>query len=338
MESGDSNALNEEPKKPAPAKGKSYVEEQQALKDNFHAAISDSDSSSSSEDEDGGLFVVKKATLLEENKSTVSMNVDDKPLEMEVPKESKKTKKEKDEEFLQNFISQRQWEDMDNLRTPSYGHSRHVEGSLRRKKDKRKKNRELRQARKEKEKEKKREELKRLKNLKRKEIAAKLKEIELITGSDAAVDVSNIDLEGDWDPDAYDKQMSSMFNDEYYNHEDTQFGAKGDYKENEVVLAVDDDLAYAPLAEAGGTSGGCFSLKNIAPYRQDQAFIHGDQRRRFLKKWREAEKEREKEREEKRAAEAAAKRAAKGIKKRKRGRRGKKKKTAEGNGDDVTLG
>ena len=62
-------------------------------------------------------------------------------------------------------------------------HSREIASSVRRKDDRRKKQREARKDRKEQEKEEKRQELKRLKNLKKMEIIEKLQKIKEITGS-----------------------------------------------------------------------------------------------------------------------------------------------------------
>ena len=56
------------------------------------------------------------------------------------------------------------------------------------------------------EKEKKKEELKRLKNLKKREIMEKIEKIKAITGNED-VGFTEEDLEGDFDPQKYDKMM-----------------------------------------------------------------------------------------------------------------------------------
>ena len=69
--------------------------------------------------------------------------------------------------------------------------------------------------RKEQEKLRKRQELKELKALKRKEIEEKLEKLKEITGNDDIM-LNMADLEGDFDPNEYDRKMQEMFNDEYY--------------------------------------------------------------------------------------------------------------------------
>ncbi|KAL1916494.1 uncharacterized protein VTP21DRAFT_5685 [Calcarisporiella thermophila] len=165
---------------------------------------------------------------------------------------------DEDEKFLMDYILNRGWIDKSAKRVPSYQeivgehhdtedeeqleeadrfesqynfrfeeqgateimtYSRNVEGSVRRKDDKRKQKREALKQRKEEEKLQKKEELKRLKNLKKKEIFEKLKQIQEITGN-TSVGLDEVDLEGEFDPDKYDEKMSKMFDDDYYEQED----------------------------------------------------------------------------------------------------------------------
>ncbi|ORZ36830.1 KRI1-like family C-terminal-domain-containing protein [Catenaria anguillulae PL171] len=100
-------------------------------------------------------------------------------------------------------------------------HARDVPESARRKDDKRKRQREAKKARKEAEKLQKQEELKRLKNLKRDEIMTKLREIAEITGNEQ-VGFDEVDLEAEFDPDAWDQKMGSVFDDDYYQAEDVE--------------------------------------------------------------------------------------------------------------------
>eukprot|EP00743_Colponemidia_sp_Colp-15_P004565 GILK01004922.1.p1 GENE.GILK01004922.1~~GILK01004922.1.p1 ORF type:complete len:688 (+),score=179.51 GILK01004922.1:61-2124(+) len=99
------------------------------------------------------------------------------------------------------------------------GHSRNLEGSVRKKDDKRQKARLEREQRKQEEKARKDEELKRLKNLKKKEIAEKIKKIQEITGN-SSVGLDAVDIEGDFDPAEHDAKMSEMFDDSYYDQDD----------------------------------------------------------------------------------------------------------------------
>ncbi|KAM3580755.1 Kinetochore protein Spc24 [Umbelopsis sp. WA50703] len=100
-------------------------------------------------------------------------------------------------------------------------HAREIEGSVRKKDNRRKLQRQARSDRKEEEKQQKTEELKRLKNLKMKEIEERLRKIQEITGN-KVVGIDSIDLDGDFDPDAYDNQMTQVFNDDYYTGDDNE--------------------------------------------------------------------------------------------------------------------
>lgn len=105
----------------------------------------------------------------------------------------------------------------ESLTIPTY--SRTPKDSARREDNTRKRKREERAARKEEEKRLKMQELSRLKNLKRQEIVDKLKKLREVTGS-SAVELENLDLEGEFDPDAHDEAMQKAFGDAYYEGED----------------------------------------------------------------------------------------------------------------------
>jgi protein KRI1 len=161
----------------------------------------------------------------------------------------------KDEAFLIDYVLNRGWVDHDRKVLPTYDQivaeeededavdkmeefeekynfryeqpggdqittfSRHIEGSMRREPDSKRKS--LREAKKNREgieKERQREELKRLKNLKRAEIGEKLKRIQAISGNDRIGD--DIDLESDFDPERHDSRMGALFGDSYYGEDD----------------------------------------------------------------------------------------------------------------------
>lgn len=137
------------------------------------------------------------------------------------------------------------------------GHSRAVDGSVRRVDDKRKKTREARKERKEKERRQKEAELRRLKNLKRQELQEKLAKIMKMGGLDAMTAENimlNADvLDDDWDPVKHEEQMNQQFGDNYYaaNETDEEFAARlGQYSvEGEDGAEYgDDDYRY----EEGG--------------------------------------------------------------------------------------
>lgn len=87
---------------------------------------------------------------------------------------------------------------------------------MRRKDTKRHDKRKAQEERKAGEKKQKQEELARLRELKKREILDKLKQVEEISGA-PAVDFEGIDLEADFDPEAHDRAMAKMFDDQYYD-------------------------------------------------------------------------------------------------------------------------
>lgn len=123
---------------------------------------------------------------------------------------------DKVDEFEANYNFR--FEDPDGTQIVS--HARTIPDSMRRPDSRRKKAREARQLRKQQEKAAKTEDIKRLKNLKKREIQARLLAIQEAAGD--GVDISGIDLEGDFDPDSFNKQMESKFGDEYYSKKDMQ--------------------------------------------------------------------------------------------------------------------
>merc|ERR1712058_35491 len=82
---------------------------------------------------------------------------------------------------------------------------RTIKDSMRREDDKRKKKRKEIEDRKKHE-----EEIKMLKNMKKKEIMDKLEKLKQITGNDD-MDLDEDDIEGDFDPEKYDKKMAEIF-------------------------------------------------------------------------------------------------------------------------------
>lgn len=92
---------------------------------------------------------------------------------------------------------------------------RTVENSVRKVDSRRKEKRIERRERKELEKKEKFQEIEMLKEFKRKEIEEKLAQLKAVTGTEE-LNVDEIDLDGDFDPDEYDKKMQAIFNSEYY--------------------------------------------------------------------------------------------------------------------------
>lgn len=99
-------------------------------------------------------------------------------------------------------------------------HSRYVPDSIRRPDERRKLARQAKKERKLRERAEKTEDIKRLKNAKKREVQARLLAIKEAAGDD--VDIAGLDLDGDFDPEAFNKQMEQQFGDEYYAQQDAQ--------------------------------------------------------------------------------------------------------------------
>uniref|UniRef100_A0A0E0L440 Kri1-like C-terminal domain-containing protein n=1 Tax=Oryza punctata TaxID=4537 RepID=A0A0E0L440_ORYPU len=145
------------------------------------------------------------------------------------------------------------------------GHSRFVEGSVRKKESSRKQQRKNKEERIARAKQEQAEELKHLKNLKKKEIAEKLERIRMIAGidSDAACKLGADDLEEDFDPEEYDKKMKETFNDNYYEADDVdpEFGSgeeidleKPDFEKEDELLGLPKDWALDGLEDGSAAA------------------------------------------------------------------------------------
>jgi protein KRI1 len=128
-------------------------------------------------------------------------------------------------------------------------HARTVDGSMRRPDERRKAVREARRRRKQHEKLVKTEEIKMLKNVKKSEIAARLLALQEAAGDGA--DFAGFDLDADFDPDDFGKQMEARFGDEYYAHGDE--GMEG-LRDDDLVVASEKRLA--PKVGDAGEGGG----------------------------------------------------------------------------------
>eukprot|EP00268_Persea_americana_P013060 TRINITY_DN1568_c0_g1_i1.p1 TRINITY_DN1568_c0_g1~~TRINITY_DN1568_c0_g1_i1.p1 ORF type:complete len:648 (-),score=242.25 TRINITY_DN1568_c0_g1_i1:383-2326(-) len=121
------------------------------------------------------------------------------------------------------------------------GHSRFVEGSVRKKTNPRKEQRKSKAERMKQAEFERQEELKHLKNVKRKEIVEKLEKIKEVAGigEDGACTFDGDDLEEEFDPEEYDLMMKKTFNDKYYDAEDVDSGFGSD-SDDEVDLEKPD--------------------------------------------------------------------------------------------------
>ncbi|KAJ1865158.1 Ribosome biogenesis protein Kri1 [Coemansia sp. RSA 989] len=131
--------------------------------------------------------------------------------------------KEEDDEMIarmDDFESQFNFRFTEEGGTQIKTYPREIEGSLRRKDDRRKRARERAKERKAELKRQKAEELKRIKNQKKKGILEKLKEIQEITGN-KTVGLDTLDLEGDFDPEKFQAQMDKLFDSEHCDIDDS---------------------------------------------------------------------------------------------------------------------
>ncbi|KCV71959.1 hypothetical protein H696_01368 [Fonticula alba] len=147
-----------------------------------------------------------------------------------------------DEEELDrqdNFESQYNFRFQEEGASDIVSHPRQLEGSVRRTESKRKRQRESQKERKAAEKEEKRRELERLKLLKQKDILEKLQKIQAISGAKVS-GFEEIDLEKDFDPEEYDRKMSQMFDENYYDPSN----AEGDEALFEKPVFDDDETAF----------------------------------------------------------------------------------------------
>ncbi|TMX00336.1 hypothetical protein EJD97_001034 [Solanum chilense] len=228
-------------------KVKTYNEEQDELRNEFLNAVEDE------EEEEGDLFKVKEAEKDEEegdpeftkkldeffgeddklDEQTVflkdffrkemwrddkgsSKKGDEKIEEVEVSEDEEEIERQEDYEREFNFRFE------ENAGDRVWGHSRKVEGSVRKKPNARKLQRERKEERMVQAEEERKEELKRLKNLKKKEMKEKLEKIKETAGigDDGVCLLDMDDLEEEFDPDKYDRKMKASFGDAYYDGDD----------------------------------------------------------------------------------------------------------------------
>ncbi|KAJ3274803.1 KRRI-Interacting protein 1 [Terramyces sp. JEL0728] len=126
---------------------------------------------------------------------------------------------EEDEERMDEFETQYNFRFEEPGAEKVITHARDIPGSIRRKDNTRILQRQSVQERKEMEKQKKKEDLKRLKNLKREELANKLRQIKEMAGGDL-IGLDEMELDKEFDPNAYDNKMNEVFTKDYYSKAD----------------------------------------------------------------------------------------------------------------------
>uniref|UniRef100_M4BY72 Kri1-like C-terminal domain-containing protein n=1 Tax=Hyaloperonospora arabidopsidis (strain Emoy2) TaxID=559515 RepID=M4BY72_HYAAE len=232
-----------------------YAEEQAEIKKDFLSSLRKEEHKEGSEEEgdslDGGLFTMRK-------KGDGELDPENKVYD----ESTFRTKLQKDEldpeKFLEHYLSSEGWKDKTavlphydeivkedeedaealekaeefehtyNFRFEEQGssviqtHARHIDDTVRREDDLRKRKRAERKARKAYERQKKELELRRLKNLKQAEIEQKLKKVARLMGKEeGTIGLKAEDLEGEFDPDEHDKRMRTIFDEQYYDEDST---------------------------------------------------------------------------------------------------------------------
>ncbi|GMG99942.1 hypothetical protein Nepgr_001782 [Nepenthes gracilis] len=241
-------------------KVKSYAEEQEDLRQAFLDAVAEAEI----DDGDGGEFLREKAKENKEEEEEKNEEVK-KRLDEYFGEDDKLDEKEM---FLKDFFKNKMWIDTDkgkemmeedvvdfsdeeeelekqedyereynfrfeeNAGDRVLGHSRSVQGSVRKKENARKRQRQSKEERIALAELERKEEVKRLKNVKKKEIAEKLNRIREVAGldQDRVIPLTADDLEEEFDPDDYDKKMKAAFGEDYYEADDAdpEFGSDRD--------------------------------------------------------------------------------------------------------------
>lgn len=146
---------------------------------------------------------------------------------------------EKQAEFEQKYNFRFEEPDADFIKR----YPRTIEQSIRRTDDKRKEKRKETKERKEQEKLQMMKELDLIKDMKKKEIEEKIRKLKAVTGNDE-LGFKDDELEEDFDPEAHDRRMQELFNDEYYNVDEGE--EKPECPSDIEELAMEDWDNYDP--------------------------------------------------------------------------------------------
>lgn len=282
-EAVDSDAEEAEPAEPT------YIQEQQDLKRNFLQAVEEEDKEGSGDEFGVGVLHKRQRAGAQDEQSDgeaadLQQSLDeyfgtDAPLN-------------DDDKFLRQYVLNKGWVDADEAGLPSYEeivgvhddedeaygeqadhfeaaynfrfeeeggrqmvtHPRVLENTVRKTDDRRKRKRAEKAQRKAAQESIQQQEVKRLKNLKGQQIQERLQRIRDIAGptgqDDAALDAL---MQGDFDPDQYDKQMAAAFGDEYYGDEED---GPGDILDDELQRQLNEMADYDSANEEDPAAAG----------------------------------------------------------------------------------
>ncbi|KAG2306843.1 hypothetical protein Bca4012_084198 [Brassica carinata] len=184
------------------------------------------------------------------------------------------------------------------------GQSRIVDGSVRKKDNPRKKQRENKLNRQKIAEIEREEELKRLKNVKKKEIEDKMKRVLSIAGfkdgQEFPLNAKNLDDE--FDPEEYDKMMKAAFDDNYYGAEDSELHSDEDGDDEKPDFDKEDELLGLPKNWDVIQSGDGFTATREKVLKQKEDAISDDEEQEDQEEEVEEEEEREGKRKRKRKA------------------------------------
>ncbi|KAL9664608.1 hypothetical protein QQ045_020013 [Rhodiola kirilowii] len=221
------------------------------------------------------------------NKLYVDKSKDEKPIEEELKNLSESEDEEVEKEINYRFE--------ENAGDRVLGHSRVVEGSVRKKVSARKQQRLSREQRRAIAEVERMEEVKHLKTLKKQEFMEKLKKLREVGGLDenAASTLDEDDLEEEFDPDKHDKKMKQLFGEDYYGAEDVDpdFGSDEDEGDGKPNFDKEDELLGLPKGwdkqykeeanEEAGIKGKYEEELKEALYKLDYEDAIGDLKTRF---------------------------------------------------------
>ncbi|KAJ4721556.1 protein KRI1-like [Melia azedarach] len=301
-------------------KKKSYSEEQEEIRKAFLDAVKEAEAS---KEEDDGFLKEKKKEDDDEDFEDADNEVFVRKLDEYFGQDGELDEKKM---FLKEFFKNKMWIDKDKkdkevgidevedllreddelerqeLYETTYrheegvedrvmGHSRKVEGSVRKKDNARKGQRKSKEERMKIAEMERKEELKHLKNLKKKEMKERMKKVMAIAGfkEEEELPLNLKDLDDEFDPEEYDRMMKSVFDEKYYGAEDLdpQFGHDRDEEEGDIEkpdFDKEDELLGLPKGWDVIESGNGFKAARERSLKREQKEVYEESKRKRKRK------------------------------------------------------